>query len=253
MTWLERLFRPRAALPILKSMDDAQAAAKRGDYETALAIWGPFAHAGDARAQNNIGACFAEGLGVARDPELALRWLTLSAEKGYAAGQRNLAALYFKGEGVEQNDDLALHWYRAAAGQGDAPAQDMLAWMLLERGDEADLPEVISLSRSAAEAGIASSMTRLGMLHHEALGVERSPEQAAQWWRRGAGAGDPDAEAMLGAAHLLGQGVERDGIKALALLLRAERGGSRFAPRFLKVARGSLSEDEIACAAELAG
>ncbi len=253
MALLDRVFGKKAPLSAPLGMDEAQAAAARGDYETALAIWGPFAHAGDARAQNNIGACFAEGLGVPRDPALALRWLTLSAEAGYAAGQRNLAALYFKGEGVEQNDDSALRWYRAASDQNDAPAQDMLAWMLLERGDKADLPDVMSLSEAAAEAGIAHSMTRLGMLHHEALGVERSPEKAAHWWRLGAEAGDADADAMLGAAYLLGQGVERDGVKALSLLLKAERGASQFAPRFIKAAHDSLTEDEIARAKELAG
>ena len=84
-------------------MAEAYDAAERGDYRAALAIWGPLAQAGVARAQNNVGACFAEGLGVERDPNLALRWLTLSAEAGDAVGQRNLAALYFKGEGVEQD------------------------------------------------------------------------------------------------------------------------------------------------------
>jgi TPR repeat protein len=56
-----------------------------------------------ARAQNNIGACFAEGLGVERDLKLAAQWLSLSAAGGDAVGQRNLAALYFKGEGVAQD------------------------------------------------------------------------------------------------------------------------------------------------------
>jgi len=50
------------------------------------------------RGANNIGACFAEGLGVDRDPALAVKWLTVSAEGGDSVGQRNLAAAYFKGE-----------------------------------------------------------------------------------------------------------------------------------------------------------
>ena len=61
-------------------MAEAYDAAGRGDYPAALAIWGPLAQAGVARAQNNVGACFAEGLGVERDQGLALRWLTLAAE-----------------------------------------------------------------------------------------------------------------------------------------------------------------------------
>ena len=86
-----------------------------------------------ARAQNNIGACFAEGLGVERDPALALRWLTLAAEAGDPVGQRNLASLYFKGEGVEQ--DYRPRRRRSTArppSRATRPAQDMLSWMLLE-------------------------------------------------------------------------------------------------------------------------
>ena len=35
-------------------------AAARGDYSAALEIWTPLAHAGVARAQSNIGACFSD-------------------------------------------------------------------------------------------------------------------------------------------------------------------------------------------------
>ena len=59
-----------------------RASMRRRRYDAALAIWGPLARAGQRRAQNNVGACFAEGLGVERDARLAHSWLTLSAEAG---------------------------------------------------------------------------------------------------------------------------------------------------------------------------
>ncbi len=89
-------------------------------------------------------------------------------------------------------------------------------------------------------------MTRLGMIHHNALGVERDPAAAAAWWTKAAARGDADGQAMLGAAHVLGAGVSRDGVAALAWLIRAQGGGSALAERFLKAARGALSADEIA-------
>jgi TPR repeat protein len=82
-------------------------AAARGDYSAALEIWTPLAHAGVARAQSNIGACFSEGLGVVRDAKLAERWLQLAAEAGDPVGQRNLATLYFRGDGVDQDNARA--------------------------------------------------------------------------------------------------------------------------------------------------
>ena len=51
---------------------------------------------------------------------------------------------------------------------------------------------------------------------------------------------------MLGAAHFLGAGVPRDGVTALALLLRASAAGSALAQPFLPPARAALSPDQVA-------
>jgi uncharacterized protein len=66
MRWLDRLAR-REAPVVAARMAVAYEAADRNDYTTAPEIWNGLAHAGVARAQNNIGACFAEGLRVERD------------------------------------------------------------------------------------------------------------------------------------------------------------------------------------------
>ncbi|HHV67920.1 MAG TPA: sel1 repeat family protein, partial [Ochrobactrum intermedium] len=109
----------------VQALEKALAAAKTGDYATALSIWEPLARSGNARAQNNMGACFAGGMGVEKNIGLAQRWLTLSAAAGDASGQRNLASLLFKGEGIEADYPEAARLYRLAAEQGDAQAQDM--------------------------------------------------------------------------------------------------------------------------------
>ena len=77
--WLERITRRRNTPS--EVLAKARAASDAGDYATALALWEPLAQAGVARAQNNIGACFLEGLGVERNPELAVKWLSLAAER----------------------------------------------------------------------------------------------------------------------------------------------------------------------------
>lgn len=243
MGWLDRL--RRAEPDPDAEMDRALAAARAGDYVTALDIWERLGRAGHARAQNNIGACFAEGLGgLERDPALAQRWLALAAEGGDPVGQRNLAALCFKGEGVAQDYARAAALYRSAAEQGDGPAQDMLSWMLLE-GEviPVDAVEARRWARAAADQGIATSMTRLGMLHHNALGVERDAVQAARWWRQGAERGDADGQAMLGAAYHLGAGVPRDAAAAYEWLLRGHAGGSGLAAPFLEAVRAALPPD----------
>ena len=119
--------------------------------------------------------------------------------------------------------------------------------MLLE-GETAsfDASEARRWALAAAEQGVAPAMTRLGMIYHNALGVDRDPATAATWWAKAAARGDADGQAMLGAAHLLGAGVPRDGVAALAWLLRASAGGSALAASFLNNARSTLTADEIA-------
>jgi len=254
MSWLARFRRPAAPPDPAPDpmppdpMEDALAAFRAGEYATALALWEPLARAGDPRAAANIGACFAEGLGVPPDGALALRWLTLSAEAGHPPGQRNLAALLLRGApGVTTDLPRAAALYRQAAEGGDGLAQDMLSWILLE-GDilPADPVEARRWALKAAEAGVAASMTRLGMLHHHAMGVERDPAEAARWWRMAALRGDADGQAMLGAAHHLGAGAARDPVEALAWLLRAQAGGSALAQPFLAPVRAALAGAEIA-------
>src|SRR5690606_32743570 len=147
----------------------------------------------------------------------------------------------------------AAELYRAAAEAGDAPAQDMLSWMLLE--GEIMPPDYIEAKRwaeAAAVHGIASSMTRLGMIYHNALGVERDAAVAASWWDKAAARGDADAQAMLGAAFHLGAGVPRDPVVALTWLLRGQKGGSQLAAPFLNPVRTALPPAELARANQLA-
>ena len=119
--------------------------------------------------------------------------------------------------------------------------------MLLE-GDSIplDAVEARRWAVAAAEQGVAAAMTRLGMIYHNALAVDRDPAAAAAWWSKAAARGDADGQAMLGAAHVLGVGVARDRVAALTWLLRARAGGSTLAEPFLKPAHDALSADEIA-------
>src|SRR5947207_6290412 len=125
MRWLETLLErrpPADETSVSDVMAQAFSAAERGDYASALELWEPLAHSGVARAQNNIGACFAEGLGVEKDLKLAARWLALSAEAGDPAGQRDLAALYLKRDGAAQHHAAAAEPYCAGADAGEGPA-----------------------------------------------------------------------------------------------------------------------------------
>lgn len=55
------------------------------------------AEQGDADAQNNLGAMYAEGQGVRQDDTEAVRWFRQAADQGLAQAQFNLGAMYYKG------------------------------------------------------------------------------------------------------------------------------------------------------------
>ncbi|MBC7497272.1 MAG: sel1 repeat family protein, partial [Sphingomonadaceae bacterium] len=95
---------------------------RAGDYPAAVAIWTPFATAGDADALFNLGQAYKLGRGVAVDPVAARDYYRKAATKGHLPAQANLGiALFQAGEKVE-----AIKWLKTAADRGEARAQYVL-------------------------------------------------------------------------------------------------------------------------------
>jgi hypothetical protein len=80
------------------------------------------AEQGYAYAQNDLGAMYYNGQGVARDYSQALTLFRKAAEQGYAYAQNNLGAMYYNGRGVAKDYSQAITWFRKAAEQGHAGA-----------------------------------------------------------------------------------------------------------------------------------
>src|SRR5512140_2025932 len=116
MRWLERFIGWRA--PRRDMLAEARAASAAGDYATALSLWEPLAHAGVARAQNNMGVCFSNGLGVARDGARAAELYRAAAEQGDALAQDLLSWMLLEGDVIETDVEEARHWALAAADNG---------------------------------------------------------------------------------------------------------------------------------------
>ena len=105
------------------SLEDANAAYHRGDYEAALGLWLPLAELGNAKAQFNLGRMYHNGEGVPQDYAEAVRWYRLAAAQCDAKAQTNLGVMYAKGEGVPQDDAEVVKWFQRAAEEGYATAQ----------------------------------------------------------------------------------------------------------------------------------
>ena len=59
------------------------------------------AAAGNAEAQNDLGYCLHEGLGVSKDRRHAFRWYLLGAKQGGLRAQFNVGLCYRDGDGVK--------------------------------------------------------------------------------------------------------------------------------------------------------
>ena len=113
------------ALPARADLEAGVAAARAGDYATALREWRPLAETGNRDAQFNLGLLYENGLGVARDDAEALAWYRRAAERGDAGAQYNVGQFYAFGRGVAPNGVLAVAWITVAAENG-APRTDLL-------------------------------------------------------------------------------------------------------------------------------
>jgi TPR repeat protein len=94
------------------AVEDADAALKRRDYQTAVRLIRPLAEQGNAHAQYNLGVLYDNGLGVPLDKVRAYVWFTLSAAQGRegAATFRDLIARRMTPAQIAEAQKLAREW-----------------------------------------------------------------------------------------------------------------------------------------------
>lgn len=97
--------------------------AKMKKPQKAAEWWQLAAEQGDPEAQFNLSLAYSNGLGVAKDAELAVSWLVKAAEQGVANAQSKLGLLYATGDGVAQDPIEAHKWFLLASQKGDKAAQ----------------------------------------------------------------------------------------------------------------------------------
>ena len=97
--------------------------------ETSLAPLRKVAEQGDAEAQYNLGLAYANGIGVAKDLEEAVKWYRKAAEQGDVQAQYYLGNAYGLGQGIAQDEEEAVKWLLKAAAQGHQDARFILEKM----------------------------------------------------------------------------------------------------------------------------
>lgn len=148
---------------------------------------------GDASAQYELGARYADGRAVARDFKSAAGWFQKAADQGLAPAQYRLAALYEKGLGVAQDKRHARALYLRAAEAGNPRAMHNLAVLLADGDGKPDYAAAATWFRKAAQYGVHDSQYNLAILLARGLGVDQSLVQSYQWFAVAARQDDADA------------------------------------------------------------
>jgi len=184
------------------------------------------AEQGNAKAQGDLGLCYAKAQGVATNYTEALDWFHKAADQGDAKGQDHLGMCYAQGFGVAKDYEEAMKWFRKAAEQGDAKAQDHLGICFVQgTGVAKDYAEAVSWFRKAAEQGDANGECHLGVSYSLGNGVVKDDVEAVRWFRRAAEQGDAKAQNSLGASYVNGQGVTMNAAKAVKWFREAAEQG----------------------------
>lgn len=189
---------------------------------------------GDARAQFTAFEMYKSKDGKAN---IAMEFLSKSAEQGYLDAQIELGYRYQSGDGVDKNSAKAAELFEKAATQGSITAQYNLA-ICYQTGDgvEKDLvvaaglfeksaaqghmESKVKLKEAKAESGDPESMHELaGLFFSGNSGVQKNVEKAFFWLDLAAEAGYARALEELGMRYLQGDGIQKDISRATRLLI----------------------------------
>ncbi len=158
------------------------------------------AAAGSASAQLRLSNYYANGVGVKKDPAMAVKWMRKSAEQGNASAEALLGIQYLPGGLATLNVAKGVGWIRKSATQGNVIGE----WVL-------------------------------GMLYQGGKAVPRDPALAAHWYRKAAQQGNPEAATALGYLYALGKGVRKDCQLAFYWFFKAKSEDSMQARKALRI------------------
>jgi len=177
---------------------------------------------GDAIAQYEVGARFAEGIGVKEDAAKGYEWLKKAATSGESRAERRVGEMLMAGRGTTPDAKQGMEWLTKAADAGDAFAQFDLAVFYHEgTGVTRDYGKAFAWFMKLAQRGDATAQRSLGGMYAKGEGVASDLTAAREWWEKAAAQNEPQALFNLALIYLRGEGVEANSRTALSLLLRA--------------------------------
>ena len=175
---------------------------------------------------NNI-ACFYDEEG--NNPDEAVNWWTIGAEKNFPMCLANLGRAYYKGRGVKENWKEATDYFnRAIAAEDKSGLSEYLLGYIYWNGCDdipADKKKAIELYDTAYERGRFSkdSTNKIGDFYRK----NKQWNQAVKWWTRGAKKNFPMCLANLGMVNRYGYGVNKNWAQSVEYFKQAIAAGDK--------------------------
>ena len=202
---------------------------KSGRTSDAAPFYEQAAKAGDATAQDRLGALYASGELGEKERKKAVALFQAAADQQDPWGQCHIGAAYAEGVlGLKADQKKALTYTQASADQGNACGEMQLGHMYLTGvpGLARDTARGAELYRDAAKQGDPIAITSLGLLYQMGEVVARDLNHAAQLYEQAAALNYPQAEYLLGVLY---SGAEptspKDLVKAVAYFKAAAARG----------------------------
>ncbi|MBQ9153547.1 MAG: sel1 repeat family protein [Solobacterium sp.] len=207
---------------------------RKGETGKAFELFLKSAHAGNLNAMNNVSACYANGIGIARDETKAFEWMKLAADQGLKSAEASLAKMYCWGIGTETDYELAVEYAERALeafpDNADLLSTRNTAQEKLDREyadaearyneaagcvEAQEYDRAFELYLELAKEGWTSAMANLAGMYGEGIGTDPDPEQALYWLEQAAEGGDAFACRQLAVSYFTGEGALRDDEKAM--------------------------------------
>ena len=177
----------------------------------------------DGSAENQLGLCYENGIGVDKDEKIAMEWYKRAANKGSASALLSLAINNIENGKI----DVGRVQLSQSVEKGDDEARLLMGLFLCEgQYFPIDVPRGLEYINLSAKNGNADAMKRLGLISLGGLyGVEKDVKKAEEWLTRAAESGNASAECSLGTRYGEGDFGAVDNQKAVYWWNRAAEHG----------------------------
>lgn len=176
----------------------------------------------NSAGQYNLGKCYLDGAGVTADNVKAFELFLKSANNGFVDSMYELGLCYFNGCGTQQDKPLATQWFYEAAQNGNKPAAEMLDKYFIEQNGLLDATQIaVNWLKKRAKQGVAEAQEKLDEFFISDIGLSNNPKEAIATLLKRAQMGDASSQTKLGNCYLLGTGVRKNVNTAIEWLYKA--------------------------------